>query len=226
MTGVKLALFDDHPLLLDGLEQMFHRTGDYSIVGKGACASDAIEITLSSGAQLVVLDLDMPGNVFDAIQKIKSENPDVKILIFTASTAIDHAVRALEAGANGYVVKGTTACDLAQAIRTVLDGDTYIAQNFVARVITALRESSIRKRNLQAMQLSIREDQIMRLLLRGKTNREIAEELTISEKTVKHYMSILMQKLNVRNRIEAVLAAQKLAPGLMSEIGEVPHYRH
>lgn len=226
MTGVKLALFDDHPLLLDGLEQMFQRTGEYSIVGKGTCASDAIELTLSSGAQLVVLDLDMPGNVFDAIHKIKAENPDVKILIFTASSAIDHAVRALEAGANGYVVKGSTASDLGQAIRTVLEGDTYIAQNFVARVITALRESSMRKRNLQAMQLSVREDQIMRLLLRGKTNREIATELLISEKTVKHYMSILMQKLNVRNRIEAVLAAQKLTPGVMGEAGDLPHYRH
>lgn len=208
--SVKLAFFDDHPLLLDGLVNLFSDGQDYDVVGKGTCAADVIELSLGCGAQVMVLDLDMPGNVFDAIKNIRSENSGIKILIFTASNAIEEAVRALDAGANGYVVKGSTAEDLTLAIQSILAGETYITQKLAARVIMALREASIRKNAHQALQLSVREEQILRQLLRGSTNREIATYLEISEKTVKHYMSILMQKLNVRNRIEAVLAAQRL----------------
>lgn len=210
MQGVKLAVFDDHPLLLEGLVGLFSRSRDYNVVGKGACAADVIELSLAFGAQVVIMDLDMPGNVFDAISRIRRESEDIKILIFTASNATDEAVKALEAGAHGYVLKGSTAEDLTRAIQSVLAGDTYITQNLAARVIMALREASIRRNVLQAMHLSVREGQIVRLLLKGNTNREIAAQLSVSEKTVKHHMSILMQKLNVRNRIEVVLAAQRL----------------
>lgn len=88
--------------------------------------------------------------------------------------------------------------------------EIYVTQAFASKVISALQNSALRKRALQSIRLNVREHQIIRLLLRGKTNREIAEKLSISEKTVKHYMSVLIQKLQVRNRTEVVLAAQKL----------------
>ena len=108
-------------------------------------------------------------------------------------------------------MKGSSSRELIQAIASVQDGETYITQNFASRVIAALRDPMLRRKAAEAVKLSIREEQIVRLLLRAKTNKEIAIVLKISEKTVKHYMTILMQKLHARNRLEVVIAAQKLS---------------
>ena len=137
-------------------------------------------------------------------------SPDTKIVAFTAATGVDSAIRALDAGANGYVLKGSSAQELIQAIESVRHGETYITQSFASQVIAALRNASLRRVAAEAVRFSIREDQIVRLLLRGKTNKEIAVALKISEKTVKNYMTILMQKLHARNRLEVVIAAQAL----------------
>ena len=99
--------------------------------------------------------------------------------------------------------------ELIQAIMAVQTGETYITQSFASRVIAGLRDASLRRKAAEAVILSIRERQIVRLLMNGKTNKEIAIAIKISEKTVKHYMTALMQKLQVRNRVEVVIAAQK-----------------
>lgn len=151
----------------------------------------------------------MPGDVFEAIRCFRKQKPEVKILIFTASDDIEQAVKALEVGASGYVLKGSRLEDLVLALRSVMKGETYITQQMAARVIMALRNASMQERSDKHSPLSVREQQVVKLLLQGKTNREIAQTLTISEKTVKHYMTVLMQKLHVRNRVEVVLAAQR-----------------
>lgn len=220
MSTVDLALFDDHPVLLDGLATLLSDYSDFAVVGTGTSASDALSVSMSRKVDVAIVDLGMPGNVYEAIQSLRAKAPDTKILVFTASVAIDHAVRALEAGAHGYVLKGSTIDELTDAIRAVFKGETYLSQSFALKVISALRNTAARKAALQALQLSLREEQVVRLLLRGKTNREIADSLNISEKTVKYYMSILMQKLHARNRIEVVLAAQKLHSDLLG--GSVP----
>jgi DNA-binding NarL/FixJ family response regulator len=212
MSKISLAFVDDHPILLDGLVRIFSGFEDFTVIAKASSAIDATKIPSLKKTDVVVLDLNMPGNAFEAISKISTEHPETKVIAFTASVNIDHAVQALEAGASGYVLKGSTADELVEAIRSVVRGETFITQSFASKVIQALRNSSLRKMAAQAIRLSVREDQIVRLLLRGRTNKEIANQLSISEKTVKHYMTILMQKLNARNRIEVVLAAQNL-PG-------------
>jgi DNA-binding NarL/FixJ family response regulator len=123
---------------------------------------------------------------------------------------VDSAIRALDAGASGYVLKGSSAHELIQAIESVCRGETYITQSFASQVIAGLRNAGLRRAAAEAVRFSIREDQIVRLLLRGLTNKAIAISLKISEKTVKNYMTILMQKLNARNRLEVVIAAQKM----------------
>lgn len=210
MEKVALAFVDDHPVLLDGLTRIFGALDDFEITAKGCCAADAIRLPSVERIDVVVLDLNMPGNAFEAIAAITSTFPHTKVVVFTASITIDHAVQALEAGANGYVIKGSTADELADAIRSVVNGQTFITPSFASKVINALSNPAVRNVAAQAIKLSIREEQVVRLLVRGRTNREIAQQLAISEKTVKHYMTVLMQKLNVRNRIEAVLAVQKL----------------
>ncbi|AUH66667.1 response regulator [Paracoccus zhejiangensis] len=206
----RLAIVDDHPIFLEGLINIFSESDEFIIMNRGACAGDAVRISKENGSDVILMDLDMPGSVLSAIREIRMDSPDVKILMFTASMAVEHAVQVLEAGAHGYVVKGSTKSELTNAIRAVLRDETYVTQAFAAKVISALQNAALRKRALQSIKLNVREHQIIRLLLRGKTNREIGERLNISEKTVKHYMSILIQKLQVRNRTEVVLAAQKL----------------
>ncbi|WP_299904831.1 response regulator transcription factor [uncultured Paracoccus sp.] len=206
----RLAIVDDHPIFLEGLINIFSESDEFIILNRGTNAGDAISISKEKNSDVILMDLDMPGSVLSAIREIRTDSPDVKILMFTASMAVEHAVQVLEAGAHGYVVKGSTKSELTNAIRAVLRDETYVTQAFAAKVISALQNAALRKRALQSIKLNVREHQIIRLLLRGKTNREIGERLSISEKTVKHYMSILIQKLQVRNRTEVVLAAQKL----------------
>jgi two-component system, NarL family, nitrate/nitrite response regulator NarL len=126
------------------------------------------------------------------------------------ATGVESAIRALDAGASGYVLKGSSTTELLTAIASVQSGETYITQNFANRVIAGLRDASLRRKAVEIVILSIREQQIVRLLMSGKTNKEIAIAIKISEKTVKHYITTLMQKLHVRNRVEVVIAAQKL----------------
>lgn len=210
MRKISIAFFDDHPVLLDGLVSIFLETDRFKVVAKGKCATSAVEATKKSRPDVVLIDLNMPGDAFASIGIIREFSPETRIIAFTASAAIDHAVRALEAGAVGYVLKGSTDDELMQAIDTVLTGDTFITPSFASKVIAALRDISLRRTTIQKVRLSIREEQIVRLLLIGRTNKEIAQRLHISEKTVKHYMTLLMQKLQARNRVEVVLAAQVL----------------
>ncbi|MBN7756647.1 response regulator transcription factor [Nitratireductor aquimarinus] len=209
VSRVSVAFIDDHPVLLKGLVGMFASLRRFKVVEQGQCAQDAVSISTSVHPDLLLIDLNMPGDAFGAIRTIQEVAPDTKVLVFTASSGIDHAVRALEAGARGYVLKGSTDEDLFAAIDSIVAGETFITPSLAAKVIASLRNQSL-ERSAQPLKLTVREDQIVRLLLCGRTNKEIALQLQIAEKTVKHYMTTLMQKLNARNRVEVVIAAQKL----------------
>jgi len=196
--------------MIEGIISLLSRADDLEILSTGSTARDIVDISSRLQPDVMIIDLHMPGDVYAAIAACVKASPNTKIVAFTAATGVDSAIRALDAGANGYVLKGSHAQELIQAVRSVRHGETYITQSFASRVIAALRDATLRRVAAEAVRLSIREDQIIRLLLRGNTNREIAVSLKISEKTVKNYMTILMQKLNARNRLEVVIAAQAL----------------
>lgn len=208
---VSLALVDDHPLLIEGIVSLLSRVDGFEILSTGSSARDIIDISSRLHPDVIIVDLSMAGDVFTAIATSIKLSPNTKVVAFTAATGVDSAIRALDAGANGYVLKGSNAQELIQAVESVRQGETYITQNFASQVIAALRNAPLRRVAAEVVQFSIREDQIVRLLLRGRTNKEIAISLKISEKTVRNYMTILMQKLNARNRLEVVIAAQAMA---------------
>lgn len=212
MSPISVALVDDHPLMLAGLTEILRKQPAFSVTATGSSADDIMDIGLRLAPDVFIVDLMMPGNIFDAIAKLV-EKIRTKILVFTAMTGSDYAVRALNAGASGYVLKGSSAQELLQAIATVHRGDMFITPAFACKVIEELKIASLKKMTGTEVKLSIREGQIIRMLLRGFTNRQIAADLQIGEKTVKNYMTILMQKLNARNRLEVLLAAQKLEGG-------------
>ena len=210
---IKIAFVDDHPVLLAGIAAIFADDDDFEVVAKGTCADDAVSISATHRPDVVVLDLNMPGDAFAAMTDIGRMWPRTRIVAFTAACEIDTAVKTLRSGACGYLVKGSEPEELRDGILSVLQGETFVTPSLAGKVLNALAtqiESS------HATRLSCRETQIVRLLYKGKTNREIATHLKISEKTVKHYMTILMQKLNVRNRLEVVMASQRMVPNLDS----------
>ena len=187
MSTISVALVDDHPLMVEAIVALFSRSPGLRLLATGTTANDVVDICSQHKPDVLVSDLSMPGNVYAAITTVAKLAPATKIVAFTAATGVDTAIRALDAGAHGYVLKGSHSSELLQAIDGVRRGETYITQNFASQVIAALRDTSLRRIAAEAVKLSIREGQIVRLLLRGQTNREIATALKISEKTVKHY---------------------------------------
>jgi two-component system, NarL family, nitrate/nitrite response regulator NarL len=222
---VSVGLVDDHPLMIEGIVTLLSRAQDLQILSTGSTAKDIIEISSRFHPDVIIVDLSMAGDVYAAIAMSIKVSPNTKIVAFTAATGVDSAIRALDAGANGYVLKGSSAQELIQAVEAVRHGETYITQGFASQVIAALRNATLRRVAAEAVRFSIREDQIVRLLLRGHTNKEIATALKISEKTVKNYMTILMQKLNARNRLEVVIAAQAMAEHEQNNSARVEHWQ-
>jgi two-component system, NarL family, nitrate/nitrite response regulator NarL len=214
MVPATIAIFDENPVLLDALCALCIAKG-YDVVATGRSAGEAIKLATIQRIDIFVLDPTMPGGM-DAISTVLSQSTNTNVVAYSPAIGADYAVRAIEAGARGYVLKKCGADELIAAIRSVIDGETFITPSFATTILVALRDDRLRKQAAQLVDFSIRENQIMRLLLRGRTNKEIANALAISEKTVKCYMTTVMQKLNARNRTEAVLACQKI--GLEQDI--------
>jgi len=218
-TPIRLAFVDDHPTLLTGLAVIFAEDARYEIVATGASAHDAIDIARDKRPEVMILDLSMPGDVFAAIDSFAHDVPTKKLVVFTAFASVDLALRALDAGAHGFVLKGRPAEDLYEAIDAVSRGELYVSPDFSQRVMAGFRNKSRRDTGPTA-KLSDRELQLIDCLLKGQSNKEIAHELQLAEKTVKHYMSNLMTKLKVKNRLEVLLVAQELRR--KSELDAIP----
>jgi len=209
--SISVVVVDDHPLVVEAILSLLHRTcGDFNVAGIGANAGDVVELCRRNLPRIAIVDLHMPGDSYRAITAALQASPSTRIVAFSEAPGAEPAVRALDAGASGYALKGSPTAELVRAISSVLAGDTYITPFVSSREIARLREASHKRKAAESVMLSIREKQIVRLLMSGKTNREIADAINIREKTVKHYMTALIQKLHVRNRLEDMIAAQKL----------------
>ncbi len=206
-TPVSIVLVDDHPTLLRGIEALLSEDGRFAVVGTGANAADAIRLVGQARPQVAVIDLSMPGDVVAAIEAITASG-ETKAIVFTAYGDVNLAMKALDAGAQGYVLKGRPSEDLSDAIEAVLAGELFVSEDFSKILMAGFRHRARRQRELKAAKLSARERQLVECLLEAKSNKEIARTLNLSEKTIKHYMTNLMNKLRVKNRVEVVLAVQ------------------
>lgn len=212
MPDTSIAVVDDHPLLVEGIAALLQRRGGFTLAATGSAAAHIMSIARTQRPDVMIVDLSMAGDVFQTISDVLKIAPETIIVVFTASSSTEDAIKALDAGAKGYVLKGSPAEDLFQALHATQKGDVYITPAFATKVIGALQDKAVARRKAIDKRLSVREEQIVRLLLLGKRNNEIAQELLLSDKTVKGYMTSLMAKLHARNRLEVVLAAQRLNP--------------
>jgi two-component system, NarL family, nitrate/nitrite response regulator NarL len=210
-----IAIVDDHPLYRAGLTAVFKSMAEFEVIAQGANLHHAIAIAQTHKPNLMILDINIPGQGLEATRVISQSFPATKIVIMSASDKIEYVKAAMECGARGYLQKGATAEDVFDCLRAVRKGERFIWPELAAKILTA-REALPELVERPAVPLkprfTDRELDVANLLRDGKTNREIADQLAISEKTVKHHMSVIMQKLQVRNRVEATLAILKHLP--------------
>lgn len=210
---IRVGIVDDHPLYRDGVVFALESEPDIEVVGQGETAEDAFQIARDSAPDILLLDMNMPGGGLNAVSKISLRCSSTKTLMLTVVDDEDGVRTALRRGARGYLLKGTTSSELVKAIRVVSKGQNYVSPNFAAQLFKGRDErgSSAEKVAKKFPELSSREEQILNLLVQGLSNRLIGNELGLTEKTVKGYVTVVMEKLNVRNRVEAaMLAAERM----------------
>jgi DNA-binding NarL/FixJ family response regulator len=211
---IKVAVVDDHPLFREGVANTIQRSGTIQLVAEGETAEDAIEIAKVKSPDIMLLDVSLPGGGVEAARAITSVCPIVKVVMLTVSESEEHVQQAMAAGVHGYLLKGTSGPELINTLRAVARGEYYVTPTFAARILAhSRRPQRPPQKDESDTDLTKREEQILNRVADGMTNKEIAGALRISEKTVKHYMTNILQKLQVRNRVEAAMHYRKRAQG-------------
>jgi two-component system nitrate/nitrite response regulator NarL len=211
---IRVAVVDDHPLYRDGVVFALESEPDIEVIGQGETAADAFQIAHDHAPDVLLIDMNMPGGGINAVAKVALRCPSTKTLVLTVIDDDDEVRAALRKGARGYLLKGTSSSELVNAIRVVSRGQSYICPSFAAQLIMSrgAEDSSPSEASNLFPELSEREGQILLLIHQGLSNRLIGDELGLTEKTVKGYVTSIMDKLQVRNRVEAaMMAAERMS---------------
>jgi DNA-binding NarL/FixJ family response regulator len=201
-----VAIIDDHPLYRGGVAQALTETNRFNVIAQGGSKDEAVAIAEQYLPDLMILDVSIPGGGLEAALEIGRVFPAMKIMFLTVSDTESDVFSCLQAGALGYVLKGTSGSELAKMAEAVCQGETIVTPSLAGRLLTSMhRRSAVKTTRVDQHDLTPRENEILDCVARGLTNKEVAIELKLTEKTVKHYMTNIMLKLRVRNRVEATL---------------------
>ena len=200
---LRVLIVDDHPLFRQGVVHALGWERDIEVVGEASSGEEALKMAQEFLPHVVLLDVSMPGwGGLVSAANISAACPATAIVMLTVSEDKDKLLTALKAGARGYVLKGISGSELAQVIRATADGEVVVSPALAAEMLVSLTHH---KAPDPMQELTPREHEILDLIGSGLTNREIGERLKLSEKTVKHYVTNILQKLHVRSRVEAAL---------------------
>jgi two-component system nitrate/nitrite response regulator NarL len=203
---IRVLVADDHPIYRDGLARTLADAGEIEVVGTAGDGEEAVRQVQALRPDLVLLDISMPkGGGMGALERIMAMETPPRVAMITASEEESDLMQALKGGAIGYVLKGIGADDLVAVVRDLSAGRTYVSPGLAGRVLTALRARPAAAPVDPLSVLSKREEDILALVAQGKSNKEVGRLLDLQEKTVKHYMTSILQKLHLRNRVEAAL---------------------
>jgi DNA-binding NarL/FixJ family response regulator len=199
---IRVLIVDDHPVVREGLAAVLEDTKDVRVVGALGSAEEALASVAAGLPDVVLLDLELPGmNGVDAIPRLAAAAPRSRIVVLTAYDTEERVLGALKAGAAGYLLKGAGAAEIVQAIRAVAAGGSYLTPRVAARVVAQVNAPR------RSGRLSDRERQVLRLVARGRANKQIARDLGITERTVKFHMTSIFNKLGADNRAQAIAIA-------------------
>jgi two-component system, NarL family, nitrate/nitrite response regulator NarL len=205
--SINVLVVDDHPLFRQGVVHSLALQPGLTVVGEAASGEEALKLARDVLPDVVLLDISMPGwNGLVTAERISTACPAAAIVMLTVSEDKDKLLEAFKAGARAYVLKGVSAHELANVVRAAARGDVYVSQSLAAEMLVSLTHTQAPD-SLQ--ELTDREREILRLIGQGLTNREIGTRIFLSEKTIKHYVTNILQKLQVRSRVEAALFAAK-----------------
>ena len=207
---MRVVLVDDHILFREGLASLLNGQPDMSVVGQAGSVQEGIELARTLQPDLVLLDLGLPpGNGLDAMRAILADRPEAKIVFLTVHEEDDLLFAAIRGGAKGYLLKNTPVSKLLPYLRGVELGEAAITPLLAARILDEFSHGKPCESDETLGEITSREDEVLRELSRGATNREIAERLVISEGTVKNHVSNILSKLHLKNRREAARLARE-----------------
>ena len=208
---ISIVVVDDHPLFREGVVTTLLESGYFDVVAQAGSLEDAVLKAEKYLPDLMLVDVSMPGGGIETANQIGLTTPMVKVVMLTVSEQEQDVQAALRAQARGYVLKGVASSELISILRDIHNGDSYISPNLAVNLL--MRNSSTDKNNkpLEEFDLNEREIQILENLATGLSNREIAQQVCLSEKTIKHYMTNIMHKLHVSNRVQAAIKAHEMS---------------
>ena len=208
-NAVRVFLLDDHEIVRRGVKELLEADGDLEVVGEAATAAEALARIPPTRPDVAVLDVRLPdGDGVQVCREIRSAHPEVQCLMLTSFADDEALFQAIMAGASGYVLKQIKGADVVEAVRAVASGRSLLDPSVTARVLERLRSGSEEDELLA--RLSPQERNILRLIADGLTNRQIAEQVHLAEKTVKNYVSNLLSKLGMERRTQAAVYAARL----------------
>lgn len=205
-TPIRIVIVDDHEVVRQGLRAFLSRESDISVVGEANTAAEAVELVERLQPRLVLLDLQLPdASGAETCRKLLAVAPQVRILVLTGHSEDTTVIASLRNGAHGYVLKDVRVDDLLRAVHAVADGRGYLDPRITQQTLNWVKSSSFQGGPSQGItKLSRQERLIMPLLAEGKTNKEIALQLHLSDKTIKNYLANIFSKIQVKRRSEAV----------------------
>jgi two-component system, NarL family, nitrate/nitrite response regulator NarL len=199
--SLRVLVVDDHPLFREGVVATLGRAGGFTVV-EATCGTEAVAQAKMIRPDIVLLDVGLPdGRGVEFVGPILQQAPETRVVMLTVADDNDTVLEALRAGASGYLLKGASGGEIVTAVHEVARGNSYASPSVAMRV---LRNIATRPPT-PGEELTEREKEVLELLAKGLTNREIAERVFLSEKTIKHHVTVILQKLAVRNRVEAAL---------------------
>lgn len=210
MKRRRILVVDDHEVVRLGLRLLLQGRPDFELVGEAETGAQAVALVERLRPDLVILDVRLPDrNGLEVCEEITRQHPEVQVLILTAYPDEEFLVRAIEAGAAGYVLKRAGSRELLQALEALARGEAILDPAVTRKMLEQFRRRARAAHADAFKDLTPRERQILARIAEGKTNREIAEELFLTEKTVRNYVSIILDKLGLSNRVEAAAYALK-----------------
>jgi two-component system nitrate/nitrite response regulator NarL len=204
---IRVVLADDHVFVRDGIKSLLENEANIEVVGEAIDGSDALEVVAASKPDLLIVDIRMPNLTgIEVVEKLRSESNAVKIIMLSMHESEEYVLKSIKAGADGYLLKGSSKEEFLKALHTVAAGGKYFSGDISSILISQLTNASNSlepKQNFgEEMMITKREKEILTLLLSGKGNKEIAEALEISKRTAEVHRFNLMKKLKVKNLME------------------------
>jgi DNA-binding NarL/FixJ family response regulator len=200
---VRILVADDHPMLREGLVAVLSTQPDFDVVGEASDGSEVVRLAERLEPDVILLDLEMPrADGVEALEMLREAGSEARAIVFTAYDTDERILRSLRAGARGYLLKGASRAEIFDAIRTVYSGGSLLGPAVTTRLLERIEQGAAHPNDLTSREL-----EVLALLARGLKNAEIADELFISERTVKFHVSSILAKLGAENRTEATRIA-------------------